>query len=342
MKPKKSNTLTISVITPTFNSHKTIAKCLSSIRNQNYPQDEIEIIIVDGGSLDDTKKITEKYNVKWIDADPRKQSTEYNKSVGIKKAKGELLLMLDHDNILQNKNLLSSMVEPFIQYKDMVGVETMRYHYNSKDTLLDRYFALFGVTDPLAFYLGKADRMSYIRDTYDEKYNPLDCGKYYLVHFEPNNIPTIGANGFMVKRKTLLDNANMKDGNYFHIDVNVDLIRRGFNTYAFIKDSVTHIAGHGSVTYYLKRRMGFVKQFYFGDKNSKSVRRYTLYEKKDFWKLVFFILISVTFVIPIIDSIRGYVKIRDWAWFVHPVLCFGFVVIYGYVILEHQYKKIAG
>jgi len=332
----------ISVVIPTFNSAKTIGDALESIKIQNYPQDKIEIIIVDGGSKDNTKKIVSKYKIKLISTDPKKQNVEYNKSIGIQKARGELLFMIDHDNILPNKNLLKEMVQPFSDYKEMVGVETLRYHYDSKSTLLDRYIALFGVTDPLAFYLGKADRMSYIYNSYAPKYNPKDLGNYFLVRFKKNNIPTIGANGFLIRRKILIENANLTEGRYFPIDINVDLINKGFNTYAFVKDSITHIAGHGNVIQYLKRRMFFVKQYYLGEKNNNILknRRYSLYEKKDFWKLIYFIVISVTIVVPLIDSFRGYLKVHDKAWFLNPILCFGFVLMYGYIVLEHQFKRL--
>ena len=328
----------ISVIIPTFNSQKTIEQALKSIRLQNYPQDKIEIIIIDGGSTDETKKIVKKYNVRLLITDPKKQNVEYNKSVGIKQAKGELLLMIDHDNILPHKDLLKKMVLPFIEDKEMVGVETLRYHYDKSLSMLDRYFALFAVTDPLAFYLRKADRLSFIYEDYYKKYNPIDKGKYYLVKFDKNNIPTIGANGFLVNRKILIENANISPEKYFPIDVNVDLIRKGFNTYAFIKDSITHVAGHGNVGFYLKRRMMFMKQYYLSENNIslQNARRYSVYERKDLLGLIYFILISLTLIVPFIDSIRGFVKIRDSAWFIHPILCFGFVIMYGYVILDHQ------
>jgi glycosyltransferase involved in cell wall biosynthesis len=334
---------TISVIIPTFNSQKTIEQALKSIRLQNYPQDKIEIIIIDGGSTDHTKEIVKKYNIKLLTTNPKKQNVELNKSVGIKNAKNELLFMVDHDNILPHKNLLKKMVLPFIENKGMVGVETLRYHYDKNLSLLDRYFALFAVTDPLAFYLGKADRLPFIYDKYYKKYNPIDKGKYYLVKFDKNNIPTIGANGFLINRKILVKNANIKPEKYFPIDVNVDLIRKGFNTYAFIKDSITHIAGHGNVGYYLKRRMMFMEQYYLSEFNtSQKARRYSVYERKDLFRLIYFILISLTLVVPVIDSIRGYIKIRDLAWFIHPVLCFGFVIMYGYVVLNHQLKVYTG
>lgn len=336
------NQPTISVITPTYNSQKTIERCLASVRRQNYPQSKIEIILIDGGSKDKTQEIVKKYKIKWITVDPSKQNVEYNKSTGIKKAKGELLLMLDHDNILPTSKTISEMVEPLTLHKEVIGVETMRYHHDKRATLLDRYFALFGVTDPLAFYLGKADRLSFLYDEFDKKYSPRDLGKYFLLTFDKKNIPTIGANGFLIRRKILQQNAHIEPGKYFPIDVNVDLIRKGFNTYAFTKGSILHLAGHGDIMFYLKRRMLFVKQYYLTDVSSKmrETRRYSVYEKEDLPKLIFFIIISTTIIVPLIDSIRGYIKIHDRAWFIHPVLCFGFVVIYGYVMLEHQLKKL--
>jgi len=331
---------TISVIIPTFNSRATIERCLASIRKQNYPQNKIEIIIVDGGSTDSTLELIKKFRVKLLQVNPKKQNVELNKLTGIKKAKGELLLMIDHDNILPHKGIIKKMVKPFLGHKGIVGVETTHYHYDRRMTLLDRYFALFGVADPLAYYLGKADRMSYLIKGYDKRYSPIDYGDYFLVEFNKDKIPTIGANGFLIKRKLLLENASVSDDKYFPIDVNVDLIRKGFNKYAFVKDSITHISGHGNVGHYLKRRMLFVRQYYLGKNNNSynKKRRYSLYESKDFWKLIIFIAISVTFVIPLIDSLRGYRKIADFAWFLHPVMCFGFVVMYGYVIIEHKIR----
>lgn len=337
---KKEKLPSISVIIPTYNSSSTITECLESVRNQNYPQGKIEILIIDGGSGDNTLNIVKKYKVKITKADPKKQNVEYNKSLGIKIAKNDLLLMLDHDNIFPNKTVLSKMVDPVINYKDVVGVETLRYHYDKRHTMLDRYFALFAVTDPLVHYLEKADRLSYLYDV--PRFSDYkDYKSYIIAKFTATNFPTIGANGFLVRRKLLIKEADTRPGNFFPIDVNVDLVRKGFNKFAFIKDSITHIAGHGNVIYYLQRRMFFVEQFYLGvDTNKrKSARRYSVFEKRDLKKLIFFILISTTFIIPTIDSIRGFVKIRDLAWFLHPIMCFGFVVIYGYVILKHQMKQ---
>ncbi|MEK7119878.1 MAG: glycosyltransferase, partial [Patescibacteria group bacterium] len=231
---------TISVVIATHNSSRTIGRCLQSIRSQRYPQDRIEIIIADGASTDTTRDIVSAYNVNWFAVDPTKQSAEYNKATGISHAKNEILAMIDHDNVLPHDLWLQNMVQPFLEQKDVVGVETLRYHYDPDTTLLDRYFALFGAGDPLVWYLGKADRLSYIYDTYRLSKDVIDHGSYYVVRFKPDNMPTIGANGFLVRRKILMENAQVSPGAYFDMDVNIDLIHKGHDTCAFVKDTILH------------------------------------------------------------------------------------------------------
>lgn len=54
-----SNNPLITIITSTYNSEKTLERCLDSVNDQTYPY--IEHIIIDGNSRDSTKKIIEKY-----------------------------------------------------------------------------------------------------------------------------------------------------------------------------------------------------------------------------------------------------------------------------------------
>lgn len=336
----KGKFLSISIVIATYNSSRTIGQCLASIRSQVYPQDKIQIIVSDGGSRDSTLQIACKYDAKIVNVNPLKQNAEYNKSMGIQAAKNEILAMIDHDNVLPHHFWLQKMVQPFLEHKEVVGVETLRYQHDPETTLIDRYFALFGAGDPLVWYLGKSDRLSYLFDDYNLAGVASDRGNYYIVKFRPDNIPTIGANGFLVRRQILMAQAQASPGKYFDMDVNVDLIRKGFNIYAFVKDSVLHLTGYGNVRNYLSRRILFLKQYHLGEKGLKlkDVRRYEVFEKKEIFKLIEVILICLTLVIPFYDSLRGYRKIHDKAWFLHPFLCLGFVVIYAWVIIRHQSK----
>lgn len=334
---KNATLPTISVVIATHNSSRTIGLCLQSIRDQKYPQDKVEIIIADGASTDSTHDIISSYRVRWIPVDNSKQNAEYNKATGIRHARNEIVAMIDHDNVLPHDLWLQNMVTPFLEHDDVVGVETLRYHYDPHSSLLDRYFALFGAGDPLVWYLGKADRLSYIFDDYVLLGQAKDCGKYYLVRFRPENMTTIGANGFLVRRQLLMDHAQVSPGKYFDMDVNIDLIKKGFNTYAFVKDTILHLTGYGSVWYFLKRRLLFLTQYRFGEAGlaSKKVRRYGELTKRDRWRLLWVVFVCLTLIIPLYDSIRGWRKIRDNAWFLHPFLCVSFVLLYGWVTIKH-------
>jgi len=323
----------VSVVIATYNSEKTIDACLKAIRTQVYPQNKIDIILCDGGSIDSTFSLVKKYKVDFVPVPRHLQNAEYNKGVGVRKAKGDVILMIDHDNIIPHKHWLQKMVKPLVEDPEIVGVETLRYHYSPELSLIDRYYALFGAGDPVAFYLGKADRLSFIYDKYNLRGDALDKGNYYKVKFKNENIPTLGANGFVIRRKLLIENARIDGKNFFHIDVNVDLIRKSFNTYAFIKDDIIHLTGYKNITSFLYRRILFMEQFHV---QQISQRRYSLFMKGDLIRLIIFIIYSITFVKPLFDSVRGYLKIKDNAWFVHPILCFSMVIIYGSITIKSK------
>jgi len=333
----KESFLSISVVMATFNSARTVGRSLKSIRDQDYPQDKIEIIIADGGSKDKTIEIVKKYNVKVIKVPPALQGAEYNKGTGVNKAKNEILFMLDSDNILPHKKWFRKMIVPFLENKEIVGVEPLRFHYDPKMTLLDRYFALLGGSDPVAYYFGKDSHLSYAFDTYNLFGKSRDMGAYYLVKFNKNKIPALGGNGAAMRRELLLKEAHADPDHFFHIDVNVDLIRKGYNTYGLFKDSIIHLTNNKVIPFLLRRRF-YIEKYHFED---LSKRRYSIYEpKKDRTNLLMYIIISVTFVKPIYDSIRGFLKVRDVAWFIHPFMCFIMLIVYGVPTVKEEVKRV--
>lgn len=325
----------ITTVIATYNSEKTLKQCLESIRSQDYSQRKVDIILCDGGSTDSTRKIAKGFNVDFVAIPPDLQNAEYNKGIGVRKAKGELLLMVDHDNVLPHKNWLKSMVIPLINHPEVTASTTLRFTYNANHSIIDRYIALFGATDPVAYYLGKADRLSYIYDTYNLYGKSKDMGSYYIVAFDKDHIPTLGANGFLIRKKTLMENALIDEKHFYHIDVNVDLIQKGFNKYAFVKDGIIHLTGYKSIWGFLQRRKLFMEQYHI---RKHSTRRYSVYEPQDLLKLIKFIIYSVTLIKPTLDAVRGYMKIHDIAWFLIPFLSFTLLNIYGFVVIKNLFR----
>ena len=89
----------ISVIIPTYNRENTITRSIDSVLNQNY--ENIELIIVDDRSDDNTKDIIEKYTdsrIKYIYNDTDKHGAGAARNIGIMAATGELIAFNDSDD----------------------------------------------------------------------------------------------------------------------------------------------------------------------------------------------------------------------------------------------------
>lgn len=93
----------VTVIIPTYNSSKFIEKAIESVINQTYK--DIEIIVVDDCSTDDTCQILQKYeqlpNFKLI-VNESNTGVGIARKIGINNAKGEYITFLDSDDYLLN------------------------------------------------------------------------------------------------------------------------------------------------------------------------------------------------------------------------------------------------
>ena len=67
--------------------------------------------------------------------------------------------------------------------------------------------------------------------------------------------------------------------------------------------------------------------------NDLSVnRRYQVFDKsniKDLFKLFYFIFSSITMIIPIFQSLKGYYYSKNIIWFIHPLICICFFLAYS-------------
>ena len=100
----------VSIITPSFNQGRFIEETILSVINQKY--DNIEYIIIDGGSTDNTECIIEKYREHisiFIKEPDGGQSDAINK--GLRLASGEYLTWLNSDDTLNDEAILSVISE---------------------------------------------------------------------------------------------------------------------------------------------------------------------------------------------------------------------------------------
>ena len=90
----------ISIVTPSFNQGKYIEQTIQSVLNQNYPN--LEYIIIDGGSTDNTVDIIKKYEQQlsyWVSESDKGQTDAINK--GFEKCTGEIFNWINSDDFYE-------------------------------------------------------------------------------------------------------------------------------------------------------------------------------------------------------------------------------------------------
>lgn len=90
--------MTLSVICPIYNEEKYIGQFLDSILQQDFPQNDLEILLVDGMSKDRTREIISEYSEKYPClklVDNPQQTVSYAMNNGIKSANGDTIIRLD-------------------------------------------------------------------------------------------------------------------------------------------------------------------------------------------------------------------------------------------------------
>ena len=129
----------VSIITVSFNSAKTIADTIKSVLSQDFP--EIEYIIVDGHSSDDTIKIICQYEnriSKWISEKDQGMYDAMNK--GIAMATGDVIGILNSDDVYMNNHVISDLMALLEKQKAQVVFADLILVDQNDDNKVLRYY----------------------------------------------------------------------------------------------------------------------------------------------------------------------------------------------------------
>ncbi len=135
--------MTITFVIPTYNASEYLEQCLQSIRNQTQPAD---IIVVDGGSTDNTVDIALKYKCEVM-YNPLKLA-EFGLKQGILATKTDLVVVFAADNELGLKNWVKLACWIF----DKTNLSAVWGGIKGDDRPINQYFGLIQ-NDPLCWFM---------------------------------------------------------------------------------------------------------------------------------------------------------------------------------------------
>ena len=132
----------VSIVTVSLNSEKTIEKTINSVTSQNHK--DIEYIIIDGGSSDNTLKITDKYK-----EDITRMISEKDKGIydainkGIQIATGDIISLIHSNDIFVDKNVISKIDYIFKTNPDFdVILADLAFKKNLDEEKITRYYSV--------------------------------------------------------------------------------------------------------------------------------------------------------------------------------------------------------
>ena len=336
-----SNLPSISVVTTTLNSPLLIfERVLKTLESQSYPKNLLDHIVMDGGSTNGTIKLAKKYRCNVVVRKDLMMKEQNRASLGIQKARGDLIVILQSDNIPTSKNWLKEMVQPFIDNKKVFCTFSAYNSYEKNMSATTRYGAFFGAADPVLYYLGKSDKIPLTQKRYDKGEIVGETSGYWLVKFDKETLPTLGDNGTMFRRN-VMNKVNKKPKLYVHPDAFTMMLYLGYDTCGVIKNSVIHVITPSIFTY-AKRRVWVKETFYDARRGDRKYLVFNWRSGRDRLNLIKLVFFALTFILPLSESIKGYMKIRDKAWFLHPLLSAIMLLAYGFSELRwfaSRFKK---
>lgn len=312
----------LSVVIPTLNSGKTLEPCLRAITAQTVPRDGYEIVLADAGSSDNTREIASACGVDKIVENPLKTG-EAGKAAGIRASSGELIALIDSDNILPDPDWLTRMMAPFGD-PEIVASEPIAYTVRQEDPALTRYFALLGMNDPLCLFTKNYDRMCAVTGKWTGLEVPQqDKGDYLTLTLSEAALPTIGANGF-VFRRSLLEHVTWNPY-FFDIDVMHQAVRAGFSHVAKVKTGIVHLYCSRLSDFARKQQRRIRDFLYF---SQEKQRTYPWNRQKKSGICLF--CLETVLVFPLIfQMMRGFFRKPDRAWMYHIPVCWLTLWMYG-------------
>jgi glycosyltransferase involved in cell wall biosynthesis len=310
----------VSFIIPTLNAAAMLPICLRSIRNQDYPEEKIEIIVADGGSVDDTREIARSFGAQVVENAER--VAESGKRVALALTRGEFVVFTDSDNELSSRDFVRMAVYALEKNPQALGLESYYPAATGMNSFCAYLTETLHISDPVTW-------MMCVNPVLVEKKGAVERWT-----FPGGSLAyPLGANGFIF-RKVDLDSIGAAE---FFEDTHValQLAQAG-------KREWLRLAGRGVHHYVVRGVMDFLKKrrrqtYHFLSLKHKGDLSWTrMNPRMPAWAAC---LLCATLIVPLAQTARGFFKTGDARWLWHPLASFVSVLGVAWGLLTFAFSK---
>ena len=323
----------VTIIIATFNSGKLLPRTLAAIRDQDYPQDRLEILAIDGGSSDDTADVVRRYGGKII-KNPETEPVNA-KVIGIQQARGKYVITLDHDEVLLNPHSIRMKILALEENPDCKAALCSGYKRPRNYPLLNEYISEYG--DPYSLFIYNFPKgYGFFEKALRKNYSIVKSEEdYFVVSFaKAKNQPLIE----LVCAATVIDRAYFEEscstkngvGHAFYA-----MLQSGDNKIIVSrKDPVEHYSVDALRSYWPKLKWRVINNVFATRDNSAGFAGRMAYQPSLKYKKFLFLPYSFLIIIPLLHGALMAGSRKNPVYLLHPLFC-----LYVSVQILFQYSK---
>lgn len=296
----------VSFIIMSYNGGEVFARCLQSIRSQNYPKRLIEIVVVDDNSQDKSLSIAKKFKARTFVSG--KHDMYLSWGIALHKITGDFVYMVDQDIELKSKNFVRMMVKPLTENPNIVAAFTRMYPRKDMPWIT-RYISYHPFQcDPIFEYLTPPLEPLIVKKGKD----------YSVCHFQLGKIPAESRMMYKVSFLKKTPNWNMK--RVFDHDLLVKTLKSGFDMIAYVPRAGLYHHHAQSLSHLLGKRVRNITSHYLPYQDSLEYKWIDTSDKKQIIKLGLWVIYANLFFPATIRGFFRFLKYKDWALLMEPIV----------------------
>lgn len=313
----------VSIMIATYNSDKVLGRTLEAISKQSYPTEQIEILIVDGGSSDATLDIAREYGCHVLKND--KTEPINAKMIGLRAASGKYFITLDHDEVFANIKDIEIKVMAAMEQKLCKAFLGSGYIRPREYPGINEYISEFG--DPFSLFIynfPKGD--TFFEKTLRKNYRvTYENDMYLVVSFKDAKkcgIIELCCLGTMIDLEYFKELPGMIEDPSVMVHAFYEMLKDGIDEIVVCKNSgLLHYSADSIRAYLPKLKWRVRNNIHFSSMAASGFEGRTTYQKSARVKKYFFIPYTISTFVPLCHAIYLAMTRKNISFLWHPFFC---------------------